>query len=74
MPRQLVKNHITDHARQDGLAQFAAVSDYRDLESDRYDCLSANSGEAGAVQYNAAMQEMLDYAKGQGWLNKGKTE
>lgn len=25
-------------------------------------------------KYNAAMQEMLDYAKGKGWLNNGKTE
>lgn len=25
-------------------------------------------------KYNAAMQEMLGYAKGKGWLNKGKTE
>ncbi|HWU52612.1 MAG TPA: hypothetical protein VN153_07320 [Tahibacter sp.] len=25
-------------------------------------------------KYNQAMQEMLDYAKGKGWLNKGKKE
>lgn len=25
-------------------------------------------------KYNQAMQQMLDYAKGKGWLDKGKKE
>lgn len=60
MSRQLLENHITDYAGKDGLAQFAAVSDYRDLESDRCGCLSVNSGTspggAAGVQQHAEVQ------------------
>lgn len=61
--RQRLKDMIDDGRMRDAMA-----TEVRDVRK------AAQFVSANMRKYNQAMQQMLDYAKGKGWLDKGKKE
>lgn len=61
--RQLLKDMIDDGRMRDAMA-----TEVRDVRK------AAQFVSANMRKYNQAMQQMLDYAKGKNWLDKGKKE
>lgn len=61
--RQALKTMIDDGRMRDAMA-----TEVRDVRR------AAQVVSSNMKKYNQAMQQMLDYAKGKGWLDKGKKE